>query len=119
MTSARLPIWSLCLWVRITSLTADQSAPTSASASSIEPALPPTPVSTTAACPPRTSTYADTNPRFTRRHARSSPAGGAAPGGEPEAEDSLGGGCDPGAPGVDPAADEDGRVVACAPGEHA
>jgi hypothetical protein len=117
MMSARLPTWSLCLWVRITSPTADQSTPTWAMASSIEPALPPTPVSTMAAWAPRTRTYADTNPRLTRCQANSSRAGGTAPGGEPSADGSLGG-CEPGV-GVEPAAEADGRVVACAPGEQA
>src|SRR5262245_28900122 len=37
--------------------------------------LPDTPVSTTAASPPRISTYADTNPRLTRCHVTPSPEG--------------------------------------------
>ena len=48
--------------------------PASSSTAPIWSALPPTPVSTTAASAPRTSTYADTNPRSTRDQASAAPS---------------------------------------------
>src|SRR6478609_7516077 len=68
-----LPAWSGCLWVRITCATDDQVRPSPSRLDSMAPSLPATPVSTMAASPPRTSTYADTNPRLTRSQA-SAPA---------------------------------------------
>src|SRR5919107_3257432 len=64
-----LPTWSGCLWVSTTCRTPAHPGPASSSTSPIASALPPTPVSTTAASRPRTSTYADTKPRFTRDQA--------------------------------------------------
>src|SRR5262245_4009100 len=64
--------------------TADQSSPTALKDDSISSALPPTPVSTTAASPARARTYADPNPSATRSH-WTAPAGadpGGADGGE-------------------------------------
>src|SRR5687767_11644377 len=51
---------------------ASQPRPIPVSDASMAPSLPPTPVSTRAASPPRTSRYAETNPRFTRSQATAS-----------------------------------------------
>src|SRR6478736_10514839 len=65
-TSARLPVWSPWWCVRTRSVTASQVDPALWRAAPMASALPATPVSTTAACRPRTRTYAETKPRLAR-----------------------------------------------------
>ena len=65
-TSPTLPAWSGCLWVSTTWRTPAHPGPAESSTLPIASALPATPVSTTAAWPPRTRTYAATKPRSTR-----------------------------------------------------
>ena len=55
-TSLMLPAWSGCLWVRTTCRTPAHPGPAWSSTSPMASVLPPTPVSTTAASLPRTST---------------------------------------------------------------
>src|SRR5688572_19731397 len=78
---------------------ASQPRPIPVSDAPMAPSLPPTPVSTRAASPPRTRRYAETNPRFTRSHVTPplppdagglDAAGGLAPAGPPRPLDGVG-----------------------------